>query len=114
MNSVLEAEASNEAETFASAPAESGTRGPAAADLDALDRRHLERVLCLERMLPAFLWGNLTIAAGLIVYYSWSQSWSGLRAVVVLLILLSARGHLRQLRSARLLRKLVGTGADRC
>ena len=74
--------------------------------LDALDRRHLGRMLRAERFLPAFVWVNLGVAVALVAYYSRSGSWSGVRAVLVLLILLSARAHLRQLRSARLLRKL--------
>ncbi len=75
-------------------------------ELSELERRHLDRVLRNERLFPAFLRANLGIAAALAIYYSWSGSWTGIRAVLVLLILLSARAHLRQLRSARLLRKL--------
>jgi len=76
--------------------------------LDALDRRHLERMLRAERLFPGFLWANLGIAAALVIYFSWSGSWSAARAVLVLLILLGARAQLRQLRSTRLLRKLSG------
>lgn len=79
--------------------------------LDPVDRRHLERMLRAERLFPAFLRVNLGVAAALVIYYSWSDSWSGARAVLVLLILLGARAHLRQLRSARLLRKLSNPGA---
>ena len=82
------------------------------ARLDELDRRHLARMLKTERLSPGFLRANLGIAAALVVYYSWSGSWTGVRAVLVLLILLAARAHLRQLRSARLLRKLVGQEAE--
>ena len=75
------------------------------------ERRHLERILRAERLYPGFLGANLGVAATLTIYYSWSGSWSGVRAALVLLILLGARAHLRQLRSARLLRKLSGSGA---
>jgi len=87
-------------------------RNEALSRLDALERRNLERMLQAERRFPLFLWANLGIAAALVIYYSGSGSWSAARAVVVLLILLGARAHLRQLRSARLLRKLSGAGPE--
>ena len=67
-------------------------------------------MLRAERLFPVFLWLNIGVAAALGIYYSWSGSWSGVRAVLVLLILLGARSHLRQLRSTRLLRKFSGSG----
>ena len=79
--------------------------------LDALDRRHLNRMLGAQRLSSTFVWVNLGIAAALATYYSISSSWSGTRGALVVLILLGARGHLRQLRSARLLGKLVGSEA---
>ncbi len=91
-------------------PVESSAR--TLSGLDALERRHLERMLRAERLLPVFLRLNLGVAATLVVYYSWSGTWSGVRAVLVLLILLSARAHLRQVRSARLLRKLSESEAS--
>ena len=99
--------------SLASAPEPTPGRGKAEVPSSSseLDRRHLQRMLRAERLFPVFMRANLAIAAALALYYSWSGSWSGVRAVLVLLILLGARAHLRQLRSARLLRKLSGSGA---
>ena len=70
------------------------------------ESRLLERLLRRERLFPGFLALDLGVAAALSGYWAWTGSWSGARAVVVLLLLLSARAHLRPLRSVRLLRKL--------
>ena len=70
------------------------------------DRRLLARLLHGERLAPGFVALDLAVAAGLAGYWAWAGTWTGARAVVVLLLLLSARAHLRQLRSTRLLRKL--------
>ena len=85
----------------------------ARSSLDELERTHLDRMLRGERRFPVFLWVNLGVAASLVIFYTWSGAWSGTRAVLVLLILLGARSHLRQLRSARLLRKLSSSAAQR-
>jgi hypothetical protein len=66
-------------------------------------------MLRFEHLFPRFIWANLGVAVALAIYYSASGSWTGSRMVLVVLILLSARAHLRQLRSARLLRKLSST-----
>ena len=95
--------------------------GPVRADgfscldpFDPLERLHLKRMLRAERLYPAFMRANLVIAAALLVSYSWLGSWSATRAVLVVLILLGARAHLRQSRSARLLRKLTDQGRASC
>ena len=114
MPSVAGVDASDESPTSVPEALGGHARIQAPACLDPLDRRHLERMLRAERVLPAFLWANLVVAAILVLSYSWSNSWSGIRAVLVLLILMAARAHLRQLRSARLLRKLCGPGPTSC
>ena len=111
MDSSVGAHAIEESAVSASEPFPQHHGAEALAPLDTLDHRHLERMLQAERRFPVFLWANLGVAAALAIYYSGSASWSGARAVLVLLILLAARSHLRQLRSARLLRKLSGSGA---
>lgn len=72
------------------------------------EARHLARMLRRERSFAWLLWVDLGAGVLLSAYYTWSGSWSGLRLVVVMLILLGARSHLRQLRSVRLLRRLAG------
>ena len=83
-------------------------------DLSGPERLHLERMLRRERSFSIFMFANLAVAAALSAYYTGSGSWSVIRTVLVALILLSARAHLRQLRSARLLRKLSGPGTTSC
>jgi len=111
MDSSVGAHAIEKDASVTSEPLPQPLRAEALAHLDPLDRIHLGRMLRAERRFPVFLWANLGVAAALAIYYSGSASWSGARAVLVLLILLAARAHLRQLRSARLLRKLSGMEA---
>ena len=91
------------------APTLGGGEGAAAA-LSAAELRHLERMLQRERLLGRFMVANLVVASGLTAAYTWTGVWSGVRAALILLLLLGARAHLSQLRSARLLRKLSGRG----
>lgn len=74
-------------------------------DWSEAELRHLARMLRGERRFAVLVAVDLGVAAALAGYWSWAGSWTATRAVLVVLILLSARGHLRQLRSARLLRK---------
>ena len=75
--------------------------------LSDLELVHLGRMLHREQIFRVFLVSGILVAAGLGAYFSWAGSWSGTRVVILLLILLGARAHLRHLRSARLLRKLA-------
>ena len=84
-------------------PAEA--RGGEALVLSAGEIRHLERMLRGERRLSAFIYVDLLVALALVGYLAWADAWSAARVVVILLILLSARAHLRQQKSARLLRR---------
>lgn len=83
-------------------------RGGAALDLSEGEIRHLERMLRGEQRFFTFMYVDLLVALGLVSYFAWADAWSGARMVVVLLILLSARAHLRQVKSARLLRRFSG------
>ena len=85
-------------------------RPGADSDLDETEIRHLERVFRRERSFATFMVLDVVVAAALAVYWTWSGSWSGTRFVLILLLLLGARTHLSQLRSARLLRKLTRSG----
>ena len=76
-------------------------------ELDGPDRVHLGRMLRREWIFRVSMVSHLVVAVGLGVYFSWAGTWDGTRAVILLLLLLSARAHLRGLRSARLLRKLA-------
>ena len=71
------------------------------------DRRHLERMLRGERWFGIFMFVDLGVAAALGIAWTVSGGWSPTRGVLVLLLLLGARAHLRQQRSARLLRGLL-------
>jgi hypothetical protein len=79
------------------------------AELSALDRAHLERMLRRERVFGFLMAANLAAAALLTVIWTVRGSWTPTRAVVIVLVLLAARANLRQGRSARLLRKLAPT-----
>ena len=79
-----------------------------AHSLDGAEQRHVARMLRGETRFSTFMWLNLSVAVGLVGFYTWEGSWSGLRVVLVLLILLGARSHLRHQRNARLLRRLTG------
>ena len=85
-------------------------RPGADSDLDETEIRHLERVFRRERSFATFMVLDVVVAAALGVHWTWSGSWSGTRFVLILLLLLGARAHLSQLRSARLLRRLTRSG----
>ena len=90
------------------------TAGPertgANSHFDETEGRHLERVLRREQSFATFTVLDVVVAAALAVYWTWSGSWSGARCALIVLLLLGARAHLSQLRSARLLRKLTRPG----
>ncbi len=73
--------------------------------LSDLELVHLRRMLRRERLFKVFSVAHILVGAGLAGTFSWAGTWNGTRAVLLVLILLGARAHLRQLRSARLLRK---------
>ena len=85
-------------------------RSGADSDLDETEIRHLERVLRRERSFATFMVLDVVAAGALAVYWTGSRSWSGARFALILLLLLGARAHLSQLRSARLLRKFTRSG----
>ena len=80
---------------------------PHVSELNDLDLLHLGRMLRRERFFKIACLLHLLAAAGLGVYFSWAGIWSGTRAGLLVLLLMGARAHLRQVRSARLLRKLA-------
>jgi hypothetical protein len=80
-------------------------RAGGALDLSDGETRHLERMLRGEQRFFAFVYVDLLVALALVGYFAWVDAWSGARIVVILLVLLSARAHLRQVKSARLLRR---------
>ncbi len=75
--------------------------------LSDLELVHLRRMLRREQIFRVSMVSHLLVAAGLAAYFSGAGVWNGTRAVILVLILLGARAHLRQLRSARLLRKFA-------
>ncbi len=76
-------------------------------ELDGPDRVHLGRMLRRERIFRFSTVSHLVVAVALGVHFSWAGIWDGPRAVILVLLLLAARAHLRGFRSARLLRKLA-------
>lgn len=67
---------------------------------------HLRRMLRRERLFEALVYVNLAAAVVLAAFYTIAATWDPARAVLVVLVLLTARANLRQARSARLLRRL--------
>ncbi len=78
-------------------------------ELTETDVAHLDRMLRGEQRFRVVVIINLLVATALTTYWSLSGHWSGARAVVLVLILLSARAHLRHRRSAQLLRRLTAS-----
>ena len=86
-------------------PEEEGSGVPAGG-LAEEELVHLRRMLRRERLFEALVYVNLAAAVLLAAFHTIAATWDPARSVLVVLVLLAARGNLRQARSARLLRRL--------
>ena len=76
-------------------------------ELTEKEKRLLNRISRQKNMYLTFSIVNVAVAVLLVVYYGLvTQNFSAIRIVLIILILLAGRAHLRQYRSALLLSKL--------
>lgn len=76
-------------------------------ELTAKEKNLLNRISRQKNLYLTFSIVNVAVAVSLVVYYGLvTQDISSIRIVLVILILLAGRAHLRQYRSAVLLGKL--------
>ena len=81
-------------------------------ELTGAERRFAERAIRRKNLFRGLMWGGIAVGAGLAAYYGyrWAQEphyGVGVRAVLVVLILLNARQNLRQYRYAAILEKAL-------